>query len=104
MLNLKLKQMISLKFIGRIYYKVKKFFARPKWETIWTSKCSGRYTWNGVPFRDAEFTVIVKLDRNKNKVQSYMTDGVHKQDVELAYLAAESRILGELLKRNHINF
>jgi hypothetical protein len=96
--------MINLKFIGRTCLKIKKFFAPAKWETIWTSKCSGKYTLGGIPYRDATFTVIVKLDRNKNKVQSYMTDGVHTQDVELAYLAADSNILAALLKKNNISF
>jgi hypothetical protein len=96
--------MINLKFIGRTCLKIKKFFTPAKWETIWTSKCSGRYTWGGIPFKDSEFTVIVKLDRNKNKVQSYMTDGVHNQDVELAFLVAESKMLAEILKRNNITY
>lgn len=96
--------MNNLKFIGRICLRIKKFFTPAKWETIWTSKCSGHYTWNGVPIRDAQFTVIVKLDKSRNRIQSYMTDGAHTQDIDLAYLVAESNKLADILKRNNISF
>ena len=96
--------MINLKFIGRTYLKIKKFFTPAKWETIWTSKCSGFYTLGSIPYKKGSFTAIVKFDRYKNKVQSYMTDGVNSVDVELAYLVAQSNTLGDILKRYKITF
>lgn len=95
----------NLKFIGRTYYKIKKSFERPQWETIWTTTAKGRRTMNGIPIGEyKEFIIIVRHARNKKRIMAYGSDGVASQSMDLCYLASEYDDLKEILHRRGIKY
>lgn len=94
---------MNLKFIGHSFLRIKKFLARPKWETIWTCKAQGWNTRGGDRISETTLVCVVQVDRTKNKFKSYMTNGTMTEDVDINFLISESPELKEILKRNGIN-
>lgn len=93
----------NLHFVGRTYYKIKKFFAKPNWETIWTCEASGRRTSCGYPIGEyKKCMIIVRYAENKGKMEAYGTDGVVHQDIDIHFLIAQSEELENILKTRRI--
>lgn len=84
----------------KIIEKLRKFFTPYKWETIWTGKATGWITENGKRIAKTELICFVQIDRNKNILQSYGTNGTIEKDVDLNWLTAQSEELKNILIEN----
>lgn len=67
----------------------KRVFGKHNWITIYTCKCNVWRTTLGMFPHQVSARVVVKLERERNLVKCYVTDGDIKQTLELSYVIAE---------------
>jgi len=82
----------------KIKYWLWFYFGKRNYVTIWSSPCNANI---GNPlfgnYTKISATAIVKWDKERGKYQSYITDGVRTNDIELAIFVSENSELKAIL-------
>lgn len=67
----------------------KRVFGKHNWETIYTCKCNLWRAMLGFFPHQVSGRIVVQMERERNLVKCYMTDGETKQRLELSFVVLE---------------
>ncbi len=82
----------------------KRNFGKRNWETIYSFNVVGYSALFGIPVRNVKLRCIIQLDKERNKVRGYLTDGEMKSFHNIDYFLINYPEIKNILDKHNIKY